>query len=89
MAFFDAHVGERGSDGVDGAPELGVGEVAAGGCVDEGDVAVVGLRGNECGDVERVVGWERDWFAFAVEGGVGFAEAASGIDGGRRRRWRH
>lgn len=42
VAFPDAHGGEGGGDGVDGGPDVGEGEVAAGGGVDEGDVTVVG-----------------------------------------------
>lgn len=43
--------GERGGDGVHGSPELLVGEVEAGGGVDEGDVAVVSVGGDEGGHV--------------------------------------
>lgn len=55
--------------------------MAACGGVDEGDGSGVGAGGDEGGDVEEFVGGERDGFALAVEGGVGFAEATSGVHG--------
>ena len=42
VAFSDAHVGKGGGYGVDRLPEVGIGDVLAGGGVDEGDFAVVG-----------------------------------------------
>lgn len=70
VAFADPHGREGGGDGIDGHPDLSEGELAGGGGVDEGDLAWVGLGGDEGGDIEGVVGRQRDGLAFAVEDGV-------------------
>ena len=52
---------------VKGFPQVGEAEMVASGGVDEGSFAIVGLGGNESGDVYGVFGWQRNRFAFAVE----------------------
>lgn len=79
MAFSDADVGESGGDGIDEFPELGVGDMLAGGGVDECDFAVVGAGRDKRRRIQRLLGWEWDWAAFAVEDFSGAAEAASWI----------
>lgn len=79
VAFSDAHVGERRGNGIDGFPELGIGDVVAGGGVDEGNFAVVRAGRDKRRRIEGLVRRERDWAAFAVEDFGGFAEAASWI----------
>ncbi|CAL5345058.1 unnamed protein product [Camellia sinensis] len=55
VAFADPHGKEGGGDGIDGHPDLSEGEVAGGGGVDEGDLAWVGLGGDEGGE-----GWNNE-----------------------------
>ena len=71
VAFLDASVGEKRGDGINGSPEIGEGEVAASGGVHEGDLAMVSLRQDECGDVQGVVWWVCSGLVFAVKDGVG------------------
>ena len=55
--------------------------MAAGGGVNEGDLAMVGPGRNECGHVQGMILWVWTRLAFAVENEVGLAKTASGIDG--------
>lgn len=77
MALPNTQVRERGGDGIDGSPELGEGEVATSGGIDESKLAVVGARGDESGDVQRIVLRKRQGLPFTVEDGVGFTESTS------------
>lgn len=54
--------------------------MAAGGGIEKGYIAVVGMGRDESGHVKVRVGWVRSELAFAVEDGVGVAETASGVD---------
>lgn len=58
MTFSDSHIGEARGDRINRSPELGEGEVAARGRVDEGGSAMMGPRGDECRHVQRLVWWE-------------------------------
>lgn len=79
VAFSDAHVGKGRGYGVDGVPEVGIGDLLAGGGVDEGDFAVVRAGRDKGRRIEGLVRGKWDWAAFAVEDFCGFAEAASWI----------
>lgn len=84
MAFTDAKVSrKRAGNGINGTPDIGESQLAAGGGVNEGNLAVVGAGGDEGGDIERIIGGKRHRFALAVEGGVGFAESTARINVGR------
>ena len=61
-------------------PEFGKREVTAGSGVDEGDFAMMGVRGDKCGDVKAIVRWKWKGIAFAVERRIGRAKATSWID---------
>ena len=80
MTFPDAQLEEARGDGLNRLEELGKREAAAGGGVDEGGLAMMGMGGDKCGDVKAAVGWKWKGLAFAVECRIGGAEATSWID---------